>query len=136
MEEKKNYQKLKVTQVTSVDENDRSKVFYDDKFLKEVQDAQLGMGRISVKDVNTTAKTKVKCLLCVLQALVYEDGQLVSGSLDALVQHLVPTQQYYPDVSTATAHYTAGYWTSARLALMCYALLTGVFFANKVEMDK
>ena len=55
------------------------------------------------------------CLLRVLQALVYEDGQLVSGSLDALVQHLVPTQQYYPDVSTATAHYTAGYWASARL---------------------
>lgn len=32
-----------------------------------------------------------------LQALVYTDGVLVSGSLEALVLHMVPTADYYPD---------------------------------------
>lgn len=35
----------------------------------------------------------------VLQALVYQDGNLVAGSLDALIHHLVPTTKYHPDVS-------------------------------------
>ena len=60
MEDKKNYEKLKVTEVTSVDENDRSKIFYDEKYLQEVEEAHLGMGRITVSDVNTTSKAKVK----------------------------------------------------------------------------
>ncbi|PIK44532.1 putative ras-GEF domain-containing family member 1B isoform X4, partial [Apostichopus japonicus] len=30
-------------------------------------------------------------------ALVYEDGNLVAGSLEACIQHLVPTADYYPD---------------------------------------
>lgn len=38
-------------------------------------------------------------LLLHLQALVYEDGNLVSGSLEALTRHLVPTSQYCADVS-------------------------------------
>ncbi|KAK9880780.1 hypothetical protein WA026_013107 [Henosepilachna vigintioctopunctata] len=29
--------------------------------------------------------------------LVYRDGNLLSGSLDALIQHMVPTDTYYPD---------------------------------------
>lgn len=32
--------------------------------------------------------------------LYYHDNNLVSGSLEALIQHLVPTVTYYPDVST------------------------------------
>lgn len=34
--------------------------------------------------------------------LHYHDNNLVSGSLEALIQHLVPTVDYYPDVSTYT----------------------------------
>lgn len=30
-------------------------------------------------------------------ALVYENGNLVSGTLEACIQHLVPTAEYYPD---------------------------------------
>jgi len=30
---------------------------------------------------------------------VYQDGNLVSGSLEALIERLVPTMDYYPDVS-------------------------------------
>lgn len=32
--------------------------------------------------------------------LYYHDNNLVSGSLEALIQHLVPTVAYYPDVRT------------------------------------
>lgn len=31
---------------------------------------------------------------------VYQDGNLVSGSLEALIDRLVPTTDYYPDVSS------------------------------------
>lgn len=31
---------------------------------------------------------------------VYQDGNLVSGSLEALIERLVPTMDYYPDVSS------------------------------------
>lgn len=31
--------------------------------------------------------------------LIFQDGRLVSGSLEALMEHLVPTVDYYPDVS-------------------------------------
>lgn len=34
--------------------------------------------------------------------MCYHDNSLVSASLEALVQHLVPTVDYYPDVSTLT----------------------------------
>ena len=33
------------------------------------------------------------------QALTFKDGNLVSGSTEALIQHLVPTTEYNPDVS-------------------------------------
>uniref|UniRef100_G1S179 RasGEF domain family member 1A n=1 Tax=Nomascus leucogenys TaxID=61853 RepID=G1S179_NOMLE len=32
--------------------------------------------------------------------LIFQDGRLISGSLEALMEHLVPTVDYYPDVST------------------------------------
>lgn len=32
--------------------------------------------------------------------MCYHDNSLVSASLEALIQHLVPTVDYYPDVST------------------------------------
>lgn len=34
--------------------------------------------------------------------LYYHDNNLLSGSLEALIQHLVPSVDYYPDVSIYT----------------------------------
>ena len=34
-----------------------------------------------------------------VQELKYRDGVLVAGSLDALVQMLIPTEKYYPEVT-------------------------------------
>ncbi len=33
------------------------------------------------------------------EGLYYHENNLVSGSLEALIEHLVPTVAYYPDVS-------------------------------------
>lgn len=54
----------------------------------------------------------------VLQELVYRDGNLVSGSLDALVQHMVPTEDYYPDRA-----YLFAFLLSARLFIKPHELL-------------
>lgn len=35
--------------------------------------------------------------------LIFQDGRLISGSLEALMEHLVPTVDYYPDVSVGFA---------------------------------
>lgn len=53
-----------------------------------------------------------------LQELVYRDGNLVSGSLDALVQHMVPTEEYYPDRA-----YLFAFLLSARLFIKPHELL-------------
>jgi hypothetical protein len=54
-----------------------------------------------------------------LQALVYRDGgNLVSGSLDALVQHMVPTADYYPDRA-----YLFAFLLSSRLFIKPHELL-------------
>ncbi|XP_068085159.1 ras-GEF domain-containing family member 1B [Anabrus simplex] len=52
-------------------------------------------------------------------ALVYRDGgNLVSGSLDALVQHMVPTAEYYPDRA-----YLFAFLLSSRLFIKPHELL-------------
>ena len=54
-----------------------------------------------------------------MQALVYRDGgNLVSGSLDALVQHMVPTAEYYPDRA-----YLFAFLLSSRLFIKPHELL-------------
>ena len=55
------------------------------------------------------------------QCLVYRDGTLISGSLDALVLHLVPTADYYPDRS-----YLFAFLLSSRLFVKPYELLRQV----------
>ncbi|KRT78642.1 hypothetical protein AMK59_7424 [Oryctes borbonicus] len=52
------------------------------------------------------------------RALVYRDGNLVSGSLDALIQHLVPTEIYYPDRA-----YIFAFLLSSRLYIKPHDLL-------------
>ncbi|XP_068236811.1 ras-GEF domain-containing family member 1B-like [Palaemon carinicauda] len=51
-------------------------------------------------------------------SLVYEDGVLVSGSLQALVQHAVPTAVYYPDTA-----YLFAFLLSSRLFIKPHELL-------------
>lgn len=52
---------------------------------------------------------------------MYRDGNLVSGSLEALVQHMVPTEEYYPDRA-----YLFAFLLSARLFIKPHELLGDV----------
>ncbi|XP_066147983.1 ras-GEF domain-containing family member 1B-like isoform X1 [Euwallacea fornicatus] len=54
-------------------------------------------------------------------ALVYRDGNLLSGSLEALIQHMVPTESYYPDRA-----YLFAFLLSARLFIKPHDLLAKV----------
>ncbi|CAH1793729.1 unnamed protein product, partial [Owenia fusiformis] len=51
-------------------------------------------------------------------ALVYQDGNLIGGSLDALIRHLVPTATYYPDRT-----YVFSFLLSSRLFIHPHELL-------------
>ncbi|XP_077593230.1 ras-GEF domain-containing family member 1B-B-like [Stigmatopora nigra] len=53
--------------------------------------------------------------------MCYHDNSLVSASLEALIQHLVPTLNYYPDRS-----YVFTFLLSSRLFLHLYELMTQV----------
>ena len=46
--------------------------------------------------------TKIHVYIYFFQALTFQDGNLIAGSLEALIQHLVPTTEYNPDVSKVT----------------------------------
>ncbi|CAG7827417.1 unnamed protein product [Allacma fusca] len=56
------------------------------------------------------------------KALVYQDSNLVSGTLEALIQHLVPTETYYPDRAFIFA-----FLLSSRLYIRPHELLGRVF---------
>lgn len=56
-----------------------------------------------------------------MQALVHRDGNLLSGPLDALVQHMVPTDTYYPDRA-----YLFAFLLSSRLFIKPHDLLAKV----------
>lgn len=53
--------------------------------------------------------------------LVYYDGQLEGGSLEALIEHMVPTYNYYPD-----RIYTFSFLLSARLFIRPHELLAKI----------
>ncbi|CAG7786660.1 unnamed protein product [Allacma fusca] len=57
-----------------------------------------------------------------VEPLVYEDMNLVSGTLEALIHHLVPTENYYPDRSFIFA-----FILSSRLYIRPNELLNRVF---------
>ena len=57
-------------------------------------------------------------LLFSFQALVYRDGNLVSGSMEGLIQHMVPTAEYYPDRA-----YLFAFLLSSRLFIKPHELL-------------
>ncbi|XP_062536697.1 ras-GEF domain-containing family member 1B-like isoform X2 [Armigeres subalbatus] len=50
--------------------------------------------------------------------LVYRDGNLISGTLEMLIKHMVPTDEYYPDQS-----YLFAFLLSARLFIKPHELL-------------
>ncbi|XP_013402853.1 ras-GEF domain-containing family member 1B isoform X2 [Lingula anatina] len=54
-------------------------------------------------------------------ALIFQDGNLLAGSLDALIRHLVPTAEYYPDRT-----YTFAFLLSSRLYARPHELLKEV----------
>ncbi|KAF5272321.1 hypothetical protein FQA39_LY07922 [Lamprigera yunnana] len=54
-------------------------------------------------------------------ALVYRDGNLISGPLEALIQHMVPTDVYYPDRA-----YLFAFLLSSRLFIKPHDLLARV----------
>lgn len=56
-----------------------------------------------------------------LQTLVYRDGNLISGPLEALIQHMVPTDTYYPDRT-----YLFAFLLSSRLFIKPHELLANV----------
>ncbi|XP_058442701.1 uncharacterized protein LOC131425117 isoform X2 [Malaya genurostris] len=53
--------------------------------------------------------------------LMYRDGNLVSGTLETLIKHMVPTDEYYPDQS-----YLFAFLLSARLFIKPHELLQQV----------
>ncbi|XP_006814037.1 ras-GEF domain-containing family member 1B-like [Saccoglossus kowalevskii] len=54
-------------------------------------------------------------------ALIYHDGNLFSGSIEALIQHIVPTADYYPDRT-----YIFAFLLCSRLFMKPYELLQEV----------
>lgn len=68
---------------------------------------------VALSRYRTLKRTRI-----LFQALVYRDGNLVSGSLEALVQHMVPTEEYYPDRA-----YLFAFLLSARLFIKPHELL-------------
>ncbi|XP_037823939.1 ras-GEF domain-containing family member 1B [Lucilia sericata] len=53
--------------------------------------------------------------------LVYYDDQLIAGSLDALIEHMVPTSEYYPERT-----YTFSFLLSVRLFIRPHELLAKI----------
>uniref|UniRef100_A0AAQ5YWH9 Ras-GEF domain-containing protein n=1 Tax=Amphiprion ocellaris TaxID=80972 RepID=A0AAQ5YWH9_AMPOC len=79
----------------------------------------------SCRNNNATAAAKVRLyghgITASYGEMCYHDNSLVSASLEALIQHLVPTVDYYPDRS-----YVFTFLLSSRLFLHPYELMTRV----------
>ena len=60
MEDRVAYDKQKKTEVVSVEDYDRSKFYYDQKFMEEVEAADNNLGKISLRDINTTNRKTAK----------------------------------------------------------------------------
>ena len=42
-----------------------------------------------------------------LQDIAFRDGHVISGTLDGLIERLVPLPNYYPDVSLYAKHFSS-----------------------------
>lgn len=65
-----------------------------------------------------------------LQTLIYRDGNLLSATLDALIQHMVPTNDYYPDCS-----YIFAFLLSSRLFIKPYQLLSKIWDLSQQQQS-
>lgn len=65
-----------------------------------------------------------------LQTLIYRDGNLLSASLEALIQHMVPTNDYYPDRS-----YIFAFLLSSRLFVKPYQLLSKIWELSQQQQS-
>ncbi|XP_074648600.1 ras-GEF domain-containing family member 1B-like [Tubulanus polymorphus] len=61
-------------------------------------------------------------------AIIYQDGNLYSGSLDGLIRHLVPTKHYYPDRTFVFA-----FVLSSRLFIKPHSLLKEVTQLSSIQ---
>ncbi|XP_031783068.1 uncharacterized protein LOC100119697 isoform X1 [Nasonia vitripennis] len=77
-----------------------------------------GAGMVNGSGANHPDARDAAAISAEQHELVYRDGNLVSGSLDALVQHMVPTEEYYPDRA-----YLFAFLLSARLFIKPHELL-------------
>lgn len=64
------------------------------------------------------------------QTLIYRDGNLLSASLEALIQHMVPTNHYYPDRS-----YIFAFLLSSRLFIKPYQLLQKIWDLSQQQQS-
>lgn len=65
-----------------------------------------------------------------LQTLIYRDGNLSSATLDALIQHMVPTNDYYPDRS-----YIFAFLLSSRLFIKPYQFLSKLWDLSQQQQN-
>lgn len=65
-----------------------------------------------------------------LQTLIYRDGNLSSATLEALIQHMVPTNDYYPDRS-----YIFAFLLSSRLFIKPYQLLSKLWDLSQQQQN-
>ncbi|XP_077999248.1 ras-GEF domain-containing family member 1B-like [Glandiceps talaboti] len=79
---------------------------------KGMVNGHIGNGRITVSEQGSLMDNN---------ALIYHDGNLYSGSVEALIQHVVPTASYYPDRT-----YIFAFILCSRLFIKPYELLQEV----------
>ncbi|XP_055383983.1 putative uncharacterized protein DDB_G0282129 isoform X2 [Condylostylus longicornis] len=88
--------------------------------LKQIKTSTIGTGRGGATSTSTNKGGTVTTTTTVIDEnfLVYRDGILISGPLESLIKHMVPTSNYYPENSFIFA-----FLLSARLFINPYELL-------------
>ncbi|CAG5134047.1 unnamed protein product, partial [Candidula unifasciata] len=83
-----------------------------------------GTGYVGTDNNNHTEPHRNK------DALIFQNGNLHSGSLEALIQHLIPTTDYYPDRT-----YIFAFLLSSRLFIRPHELLAEVCKADLTQSN-
>ncbi|KAK7005308.1 ras-GEF domain-containing family member 1B-A, partial [Biomphalaria glabrata] len=104
-----------VTQPQCVQPKTKNRESIGAQMLSLAQMFGSGSGYMGTDNNNHTEKD------CERDALIFENGNLHSGPLEALIQHLVPTSDYYPDRT-----YTFAFLLSSRLFIRPHDLLAEV----------
>lgn len=83
--------------------------------------ADNGAATISTKIAAEKDKTSVLSSVSVKNGLVFRNENLISGTLDALIEHMVPSDEYYPEGT-----FVFSFLLSARLFIKPYELLAKI----------